>query len=104
MQKRRFSKAFKLDLLAQVESGRPVAELAREHEIAPTQIYAWQKQHQQMGEDAFAGHGNICTPEAKVSDLERKVGQLTMELEFLKKANTFLRTSLGKANPKGKKS
>jgi hypothetical protein len=36
-------------------------------------------------DQAFAGQGNAYTDEARVHELERMVGQLTMENDFLKK-------------------
>jgi cell division protein FtsB len=40
---------------------------------------------EKYGDAAFRGHGRLYREEAKVAALERKIGQLTMENEFLKK-------------------
>jgi transposase len=49
-------------------------------------ISKWQKQHHQYGEQAFAGNGHIYKDEARIAELERMIGQLTMENALLKKA------------------
>jgi transposase-like protein len=54
--------------------------------LRPHLIGRWQKQHAEYGQASFAGAGHTYTESAKVAELERKVGQLTMEADLLKKA------------------
>ncbi len=84
--RRQFSREFKLQVIREIEAGKPVAQAAREHELLPTLIGRWQKQHAEYGQRSFAGAGHAYTESAKVAELERKVGQLTMEADLLKKA------------------
>jgi len=42
-------------------------------------------QRETYGAQAFAGHGKVYTEEARIAALERKIGQLTMENDLLKK-------------------
>ena len=57
---------------------------------------------QQYAEKAFAGNGNAYTDEARIADLVRKIGQLTMENDLLKKAllrlEAFARSHKGNGN------
>lgn len=85
MGRRQFTKEFKLEVVHQVETGLSVAETSRRYEVHPNLIRKWQELVRENGEDAFAGHGRIYREEAKMATLERKIGQLTMENEFLKK-------------------
>jgi transposase len=85
MVRRRFSKEFKLDLVRQVESGMGIEEAARQYEVHSNMVRKWREQYRKYGEKAFWGHGVMYTDEAKIAALERKIGQLTMENEFLKK-------------------
>jgi transposase len=66
--------------------GTSLNELARRHDISRELLRVWVRKDE-AGE--FAGDGptkadrRAC--EAKIAGLERKVGQLTMELDLLKK-------------------
>jgi len=84
--RRQFSREFKLQVIREIQAGKTMAQAAREHQLRPNLIARWQKQHGEYGERSFAGHGHAYTESAKVAELERKVGQLTMEADLLKKA------------------
>ena len=85
LKRRLFTKEFKLQVLREIDAGKPLAHAAREHELHPSTIIGWRHRHEQYAEKAFQGNGHAYTDEAKVADLERKVGQLTMENDLLKK-------------------
>jgi len=84
--RRQFSREFKLQIIREIEAGQTVAQAAREHQVSPNLIGRWQKQQAQYGERSFVGAGHVYTESARVAELERKVGQLTMENDLLKKA------------------
>ena len=86
LKRRQFTREFKLQVIREVEAGKAVAQAAREHQVHPNMISQWRKQHEKYAEHAFAGNGHAYTDEAKVAELERMVGQLTMENALLKKA------------------
>jgi len=48
-------------------------------------ITKWRTAHREYAERAFAGNGNRYCDEARIAELERLVGQLTMENALLKK-------------------
>jgi hypothetical protein len=48
-------------------------------------IHKWRKQYQQNPVIAFSGNGKISTNEARIAQLERTIGKLYLEKEFLKK-------------------
>ena len=91
LKRRRFSKEFKIRILRQVAAGKSLAQASREHQLHPNTIRDWRKQHEHYGQRAFAGNGNAYKDEARIAELERMVGQLTMENDFLKKALQHLR-------------
>jgi transposase len=66
--------------------GASLNELARRHDLSRELLRLWVRKYQ-AGE--FAGDGPATTDrrayEAKIAGLERKVGQLTMELDLLKR-------------------
>jgi len=59
--------------------------VAREYTIHPTQIRKWHQLHRHYAERAFTGNGHAYQDEARIAELERMVGQLTMENALLKK-------------------
>lgn len=85
MGRRRFTKEVKMEVVQAVESGLSLAEASRRYEVHPNLIRKWRELYRENGDRAFAGHGNVYREEAKIAALERKIGQLTMENEFLKK-------------------
>jgi transposase len=86
LKRRQFTREFKLQVVREVEAGRPLAQVAREYEVHPTQTRRWEQLHQHYAERAFAGNGHAYRDEARIAELERMVGQLTMENALLKKA------------------
>ena len=85
MGRRQFTRELKLEVVQEVESGRSLAEASRRYEIHPNLIRKWRELYRENGDRAFAGHGKVYREEARIAALERKIGQLTMENEFLKK-------------------
>ena len=86
LKRRQFTREFTLQVVREVEAGKPLVQIAREYQIHPTVVRRWQKEHQQYAERAFAGYGHTDKDEARIAELERLIGQLTMENAWLKKA------------------
>jgi transposase len=83
--RRTYTREFKLKVLGEIEAGKSLAQAAREYQLTETAIYKWRKQLNRYQDKAFAGQGKAYTDEARVNELERMVGRLTMENDFLKK-------------------
>jgi transposase len=92
LKRRQFTKEFKLAIIREIEAGKSHAEVARAHQVNPNTITRWRKQLRQYKDQAFAGNGHAYTSEARVAELERMVGRLTMENDFLKKVVSTLET------------
>ena len=58
------------------------AQAAREHQLHPNLIRQWRKAHGAKGADAF--EPTAPNDDAKVAELERLIGKLTIENSFLK--------------------
>lgn len=66
-----------------------IQQIARENEIAPSQVSAWKKDLEERMCEIFerknAVNENARREEKRAERLERKVGQLVIEKEFLEK-------------------
>ena len=82
--RRKFTREFKLAAIREVESGKSVGVVARNLQVHPMVINRWRAEYLRNPTEAFRGHGNKAT-ESREAQLERKVGQLTLEIDFLKK-------------------
>jgi len=97
---RSFSTEFKRQVVEELLSGesRP-AQLCRRHNISSSVLYHWKKQYSR------GKFNNEPTEEAALKDriekLERLVGRLTLENEFLKRG---LQNSLSRYQRNGKSS
>src|ERR687884_311463 len=92
-----YSRDLKIAVMRTVDSGSTIAEVARKHQLSPKLIERWRGEWRAKGEAAFPGIGRRGAEQAALSDaariaeLERKIGQLTMENDFLKKALAHFR-------------
>jgi transposase len=107
-QRKRFSRDFKLQVARAYESGVSIAELARRFEIHSNIIYRWSRQYRNDPQGAFQGSGNNTEvakeAEHKIVDLERMIGRLTVENDFLKRALQHAKNVLAESNGKTTKS
>ncbi len=72
--------------LAAIRGDRTLAELAEQFDVHPNQIQDWRRKLLDNAEDVF-GHNDRKAEESdhKVKELHAKIGQLTMERDFLEK-------------------
>lgn len=57
LKRRQHTKEFKQQVLRELEGGLPIAQVAREHALAPKLIQRWQQEYTEYGEEAFGGNG-----------------------------------------------
>jgi transposase len=100
LKRRRFTREFKLQVLREIEAGKSIAQAAREHEIHPNLITRWRILHAEYASQAFAGNGNHYKQDAHIAELERMVGRLTLENDFLKKALLHMEAQRKRADTK----
>jgi len=85
LSRRQFTKEFKLAALQRLEMGASVAEVARVYEVNPMTLHRWRREFRQGPGNAFPGLGKRRWEEGRVAQLERKIGQQALEIDFLKK-------------------
>ena len=83
--RRQFNKEFKLAAVRRLEQGVSIAEAARALEVSPSVLQRWRTEFRQGSGNAFPGNGKPRWSEGRIAELEQKVGQQTMEIDFLKK-------------------
>jgi transposase-like protein len=89
--RRAYSRDLKVAAMREIDGGRTAGEVARLLELSPKLLERWRGEWRARGEGAFPGSGRwgvtrALTELQRIVELERKVGQLTMENDFLKKA------------------
>jgi transposase len=102
-----FSREFKLKIVRRMLAGENVSALAREVKVLRKDLYAWRKRFRSGGPEALRGRGRppkavaavatqsgparsaAAAPDAsskRIAELERKIGQQQVELDFFRQA------------------
>jgi transposase-like protein len=84
LSRRQFTKEFKLAAIQRIEKGASMGEVARALEVNPNVLHRWRREFRQGPGNVFPGGGKRRWEEGRVADLERKIGQQALEIDFLK--------------------
>ena len=85
LSRRMFTKEFKLAAVQRLEQGVSLGEVARALEVKnPNVLHRWRREIRQGPGNVFPGHGKQRWAEGRVAELERKIGQQALEIDFLK--------------------
>ena len=86
-----YSRDLKIATMRALDAGSSAGELARKYQLSPKLLDRWRAEWRAQGEAAFPGVGRRgdhlpgLDDARRIAELERKIGQLTMENDFLKK-------------------
>ena len=87
-----YSRDLKIAAMRALDAGATGGEIARKYQVSPKLLERWRGEWRAKGELAFPGIGRrgVDLPAVddarRIAELERKVGQMTMENDILKKA------------------
>ena len=88
--RRNHTPAFKAKVaLAALKNDRTIAQLAEQFDVHPNQVTTWKAQLEGGAADVFGpGGGEAAAPAVDVKSLHAKIGELTLENDFLEGALT----------------
>jgi transposase len=89
--RRKFTAEFKAKVVLQLVSGEKTAsELCRAHKLNPNVLNRWRNEFVEQASSIFERGETGQGEQQRIAELERLVGQLTMQLEIAKKASSYL--------------
>jgi transposase len=87
--RRRFAPEFKAKVALEALAGElTLAEIAAKHDIHPNLVQQWRRHAKESLPDLFSGKtaAHQSSREAEIKALHAKIGELTVEKDFLAKA------------------
>jgi transposase len=88
--RRQYSAEFKAKVVLQVLSGEKTSsDLCRAHKLNANVLNRWRKEFLEQAPSIFERGEAGSEQEQKIAELERLVGQLTVQLEIAKKASSY---------------
>ena len=92
--RRNFSAEFKFETVLEALRGeKSAAQICRERDINENLLSRWKQEFLEQGASLFARRERAgvaqSESEARIAELERMVGKLTMQIEVLKKASSL---------------
>jgi len=88
--RRKFDGEFKAKVVLELISGKKsLSEASREYSIKDTVLSRWRREFVERAGEIFEQPKDIQDKEARIAELERMVGRLTMQAELSKKAVNY---------------
>ncbi|WP_149915239.1 transposase [Sphingobacterium cavernae] len=85
-ERRKFSASFKAKVAIEaIKEQQTVHELATKYEVHPTQINTWKREFLDNAESVFSKDHVVTKDESKEKELYSKIGELQIQVDFLKK-------------------
>ena len=85
--RRNHTPAFKAKVaIAAIKGDRTLAELAEQFDVHPNQITTWKAQLEGGAADVFGAGNGVAPPAIDLKSLHAKIGELTLENDFLEGA------------------
>jgi transposase len=89
--RRNFSAEFKTKVVLEIINGmKTAADVCREYDLKPDLVSHWKNQFLANAAQVFENGTKVDPQQARIEELERLAGKLSLELEVAKKALTLL--------------
>ena len=89
--RRHYSAQFKAQVVLQVLMGEKTSsEICRSHKLHASVLNRWRKEFLEHADSIFESDSASQADQQRIADLERLVGQITMQLEIAKKASQYI--------------
>ena len=99
-QRRTFSAEFKTKVVLELIAGKKsLSEASREYEIKDTVLSRWKQEFLERAGEIFEQPKDLQDKDARIAELERLVGRLTMQAELSKKAQSYASSLLKNREP-----
>lgn len=97
-QRRRFTPEFKSRVVLELISGaKSQAQACREYKLNPQMVLRWKTEFIEKAPQLFLTREEDSAEQARIGELERMVGRLSLELEVAKKASAMLNGKLNRS-------
>jgi transposase len=80
-------------VLEMISGAKGLMQASREYKIKDTVLSRWKQEFLEHASQIFEQPQSVQEQEARINDLERMVGRLTMQLELSKKALSYANLS-----------
>lgn len=90
---RTFTPEFKSQVVLEILSGiKTTAQVCREHDLSAQIVNRWKAEFIENAPKLFQAETHTSPEQARIAELERLVGRLTMQLEIAKKVSSLLKS------------
>lgn len=90
--RRQFKPEFKARIVIDLLTGTTtMAKACQKYHLKQPVVSRWKADFLERAPEVFAGNAQHEADQARIAELERLLGRLTMEIEILKKAERLLR-------------
>ena len=85
--KKTYSPGLKFKVALAALMGQPIIDICRQYEVGEGLVHKWKKELKERGAEVFSQNrqGKDAAKEVEVSKLYQRIGQLSTEVDFLKK-------------------
>jgi transposase len=83
--RRTYNRDLKVAAMREIDTGRTIAEVARQLQLSPTLLQRWRSEWMALGESAFPGGGRRQMPPTTAMTELRRIAELERQIYELKK-------------------
>jgi transposase len=77
--------------IAMIKGDKTLAELVQLYSVNQSVLHRWKKELLEKGETIFAYKNDVSSSQTvTIENLQRKIGEMAMEIDFLKKVSSRL--------------